>query len=129
MDFPTLGLVDCVMSLAIDESKVDHLAMALFNVKVVPMGEVRYLLLPGGVKVTINTEVTLKGVLDEVIIREFGPQIHNAISRVTEERVLGENRRTEGVSMMLTNNAHEGAVINLSLSIKGGVYIRNILYF
>ncbi|KAF4627054.1 hypothetical protein G7Y89_g11104 [Cudoniella acicularis] len=72
MTFPKWAILDCVMSLVIHESKVGDLAKALFNVQVVSEGNVRCLLLPGGVRATPNTDLTLKGVPDETIIRVFG---------------------------------------------------------
>lgn len=42
MDFPPRGLVDCLMSLAIHQRRVEHLAMALFKIRVESVGHVRY---------------------------------------------------------------------------------------
>ena len=130
MDFPMSGLVDCLMSLAIHESKVEYLAMALFNVLVGSVGNVRYLTLPGGVRVTPNPEVTLKGVLREAIIRTFGPEIYNAVaeSSIREKELEEGNQVTEGVSMILTSKTSEGAIINLSLGVRGGVQIKDKIY-
>jgi hypothetical protein len=130
MDFPLQGLVDCLMSLAIHPSKVEYLAIALFKVQVESVGHVRYVTLTGGVRLTPNPEITLKGVSNEAIIRVFGPEIHEAItaSRMRKKELEEGNDVTEGVSMILTSSSDEGAIINLSLGVKGGVQIRKKLY-
>ncbi|KAA8652767.1 uncharacterized protein ATNIH1004_001672 [Aspergillus tanneri] len=130
MDFPFDGLVDCLMSLAIDQSKVEYLAMALFNLHVESAGQVRYLILNEGAKVIPNPDITLKGVLDDAIIRILGPDIHSAIraSRMRRKELEEGNRVTECVSMIITNKANEGAIINLSLGLKDGAQIQNKLY-
>lgn len=70
MDFPRRGLVDCLMSLAIQPSKMEYLAMALFGIQVESVGEIRYVRL-NGVRMTHNSEIISKGVLDEAIIDVF----------------------------------------------------------
>jgi len=130
MDFPFEGLVDCLMSLAIHQSKVEYLAGALFKVHVESVGDVQYVVLNEGVRLTPNPEVTLKGVLDESIIRVFGPEIHRAItaSRMRKKELEEGNHITECVSMILTRNSDEGAIINVALDLKGGAQIRNKIY-
>ncbi|KAH8772340.1 hypothetical protein BGZ57DRAFT_764040, partial [Hyaloscypha finlandica] len=130
MDFPLWGLVDCLMSLDVRERDVEQLAMALFNVQVESVGHARYVTLTGGVRLTPNPEVTLKGVLDEAIILVFGPEVHGAITACGMRRKELEegSRVTECVSMILTGSPDEGAIINLSLGLKGGAQIRNKLY-
>lgn len=130
MDFPPWGLVDCLMSLDVHHSKVGYLAMALFNVRVESVGQVRYVSLKEGVRLMPNPEITLKGVLDEVIIDVFGPEIYGAITacRMRKKELEEGNRVTECVSMMLTSSPAEGAIINLSLGLKGGVQIQNKIY-
>jgi hypothetical protein len=130
MDFPHQGLVDCLMSVAIQQNKVEFLAMALFKVHVESVGEVRYVVLNGGVKLLPNPEITLKGVLDEAIISVFGPKIYEAITASRMRKMEREEGThvTECVSMMLTSNPVEGAIINLSLDVKEGAQIQNKLY-
>jgi hypothetical protein len=93
------------------------------------MGYTRYVTLTGGVRLTPNPKVTLKGVLDKAIIRVFGPKIHRAITACHMRKELEEgNRVTECVSMILIGSSNKRAIINLSLSLKGGAQIRNKLY-
>jgi hypothetical protein len=130
MDFPFDGLVDCLMSLAIHQNKVEYLAFALFNVHVESEGQVRHVMLNEGVKLIPNPEMTLKGARDDAILRILGPEIHEAIktSRMRKKELEEGNHVTECVSMIFTNRSDEGAVINLSLGLKGGAQIQNKLY-
>jgi hypothetical protein len=123
MDFPLQGLVDFLMNLAIHPSKVEYLAMALFKAQVELVGHVWYVTLIGGVRLTPNPEITLKGVSVEAIICVFDPEIHEAItaSRMRKKELKEGNDLIEGVLMILTGSSDEGAIINLSLGVKGGV--------
>jgi len=58
MDFSPRGLVDCLISLDAPQSKVGYLAMALFKVRVESVGQVRYISLKEGVRLTPNPEIT-----------------------------------------------------------------------
>lgn len=129
MDFPRRGLVDCLMSLAIQPSKVGYLAMALFGIQVESVGEIRYVSL-NGVRMTHNSEIILKGVLDEAIIDVFGSEIHRAVTacRMRKKELEEGNHKTECVSMILTSNSDEAAIINLSLGVEEGTQIRGKLY-
>jgi hypothetical protein len=130
LDFPIWGLVDCLMSLDVRERNVERLAMALFNVQVKSVGHTRYVILAGGVMLTPNPEVTLKGVLDEAIIDVFGSEIHGAITacRMRKKELEEGNLVTSCVSLILTGSPDEGAIINLCLGLKGGAQIREKLY-
>lgn len=130
MDFPLDGLVDCLKSLAIQQNKVEYLAFALFNVHVESEGRVRYVMLNEGAKLIPNPEMTLKGARDDAILRILGVEIHEAIktSRMRKKELEEGNLVTECVSMIFTDRSDEGAVINLSLGLKGGAQIQNKLY-
>lgn len=130
MDFPFDGLVDCLMSLAIHQNKVEYLALALFNVHVESEGQVRYVMLNEGAKLIPNPEMTLKGARDDAILRILGVEIHEAIqaSRMRKKELEEGNLVTECVSMIFTDRSDEGAVINLSLGLKDGAQIQNKLY-
>jgi len=130
MDFPVWGgLVDCVMSLDVCERGVEQLAIALFNAEVKWVEQVLHVILKEGITlITSNSEeATLKGVPDEAIIKVFGPEIHDAITQCPmRRRELAEGKQvTECVSMILTKN---GAIINLSLDLRGGLQIQDKLY-
>jgi len=90
--------------------------------------QVLHVVLKEGITLIIpHSEATLKGVLDEAIIKVFGPEIHDAITESPIRRRELEEKKgvTECFSMILTKN---GAIINLSLGLKGGLQIQNKLY-
>ncbi|KAH8674388.1 hypothetical protein BGZ60DRAFT_513784 [Tricladium varicosporioides] len=130
MTFPQWAILDCVMSLVIHESKVEDLAKALFNVQVVSERNVRYLILPGGVRVTPNPDLTLKGVPDQAIIHVFGLEVYAAVaaSSLREQELVEGVKLAQGVSMILPKNSSDKGVVNLTLGIKGAVQIRNKIY-
>jgi hypothetical protein len=102
--------------------------MALFNAKVKWVEQVLHVVLEDGITMVIpHSEATLKGVLDEAIIKVFGPEIHDAIteSPIRRTELEAKKCKTECVSMILTKN---GAIISLSLGLKGGLQIQNKLY-
>ena len=129
MVFPLWGgPVDCLMSLDVCERDVEHLAMVLFEAQVKWVEQVRHIVFKDGITLIIpNSEATLKGVQDEVIVKVFRPEIRNAIkgSPVRKRELQQVMDRTECVSMILTKN---GAIINLSLDLEGGLQIRKRLY-
>lgn len=129
MVFPLWGgPVDCLMSLDVCESDVEHLAMLLFDAQMKWVEQVRHIVLNEGITLIIpNSEATLKGVRDEAIIKVFGNDIYNAIneSPVRKRESKEGKLRTECVSMILTKN---GAIINLSLGLDRGLEIRDKLY-
>jgi hypothetical protein len=75
MSFPMWVMYDCIMTLAIHESKVEYFAKVLFNIQVVSRRHVRSLIFPGGVEVAPSPELTVKGVSDAAIMDVFGPEI------------------------------------------------------
>lgn len=138
MDFPSQGLVDCLMSLAVCQSNIQRLAMALFKLRVGSVGGVRYIVLKGGLRLIPSPEIILKGVLDDDIRRVFGSEIYNAIatSRMRKKELEEGHNATECVSMILRNisldgaviNSLDGAIINLSLGLKSAVQIKEKMY-
>jgi hypothetical protein len=128
MVFPRSGLVDCLMTLDVCEQDVEHLALVLFNAKVKWVEQVLHVAVNEGITLIVpNSEATLKGVVDEAIIKVFGRDIYEAIStsRVRTRELEQGKHVTECVSMILTKN---GAFINLSLGMEGAVQIQNKLY-
>ena len=116
MSFPKWVMYDCIMTLAIHESKVADLAIALFNVQAEWQGHVRSLTFPGGIKVVSSSELTLKGVPDEVMLDVFGPEIYKAVlsSNMREKESANGTVVPQGVSMILSASSGD-TVINLIL--------------
>ncbi|KIW37736.1 uncharacterized protein PV06_09732 [Exophiala oligosperma] len=132
MAFPYVGKVDSLMSLAIKETKVEHIAMALFNVHVEVESAVqaRQVVMQDGVRLMPNPEITLLGVQSEAIKKLFGLDIYNAIkaSRVFQEELEQGTRATRCVSMIIPSNPRFEAIINLNLGLKEGSLVKNKLY-
>jgi hypothetical protein len=130
MSFPYWVMYDCIMTLAIHESKVEDLANALFNVQVEWQGHVRSLTFPGGIKVVSSSELTLKGVPDDVILDVFGPEIYAAVatSNIREEELANGVVVPQGISMILSASFGDTVVINLTLETLRAVQIRNKIF-
>ncbi|KAJ6118882.1 hypothetical protein N7471_013502 [Penicillium samsonianum] len=125
---PWGGPVDCLLSLDICESRVQALAMALFNATVKWAENSLHIGFERGTTLTTpNSEVTLKGVGDETIAAVFGFEIEQAIKESPIRlRELKEGRlMTECVSMIITE---KGAIVNLSLGLVRGLEIQKKLY-
>lgn len=127
--FPTwAGPVDCLISLEVSESSVEWLAMALFNVEVKLINQVRHFTMDGGFSLVIpNSEATMKGVPDEAIADVFGLEILTAIteSPIRIREAESGMRVTECVSMIMIK---DGAIINLALNLYRGARIQERLY-
>lgn len=126
--FPPWGAVDCLLSLDICETSVEPLAMALFNATVNWMKDSLHIGFTTGTNLTIpNSEVTLKGVHDEAIVKVFGSEIQQAInqSRIRIQEMEKGKSMTECVSMIITEKR---AIISLSLGLVQGLEIQKKLY-
>jgi len=118
------------MTLAIHESKVEDLAKALFNVQVESRGQVRSLILPGGVKVAPSPELTVKGVPYDALLDVFGPEIYDAViaSNMREEEVADGVDVPQCVSMILPASSRDTVVINLTLETLRAIQISNKIF-
>lgn len=123
------GPVECVMSLDVCVRDAEQLAMALFNIKVEWVDQVLRVVVNEAVSLIVSNfeEAALKGAPDAAVLKVFGPEIHDAITQCPiRRRELVEGRHvTECVSMFFLKN---GAIINLSLDLEGGLQIWNKLY-
>ncbi|KAB8253553.1 hypothetical protein BDV32DRAFT_133951 [Aspergillus pseudonomiae] len=122
------GLVNCLMSLDIHMVGVDYLAMALFNARITPAEQLRYISFGDGPTLVVpNSESTMKGVTEEAIMKVFGAEILDAIrgSSVRRKELREGKQLTECVSMIVTS---QGAIINLSLDLNRGFEISRKLY-
>jgi len=130
MVFPSWASVDCVMSFEVDARRIAQLAMALFNVRVEIVENIRYIDMRGGVRLQPHSGIRLQGVLEDAIIEIFGPEIHGAIKacRMREVEVEAGNPATDCVSMLFNDNPGEVATLNLALGMKEGTQIRKKLY-
>ncbi|MCJ1405070.1 hypothetical protein MMC11_008296 [Xylographa trunciseda] len=81
MAFSIDWTIDCHMGIDIVESKVQHVAMALFNVhvEVDSDAQARQIVALNGVRITPSPEISLVGAHDEAMLELFGPKISGAI--------------------------------------------------
>jgi hypothetical protein len=130
MSFPYQGLVDCVMSMTLDQNKVADVAKTLFKVDIKSDGQRRYLMLQNGIKLYPTTELTLKGANAEDIAQGFGAQICDIMSASYMRRIELQdgNQSTDCISMILTNDQTKAAVLSLLLDLKGATEICRRLY-
>jgi hypothetical protein len=101
---------------------VKYLAIALFNVRVKSVENVRYVSIKEEVRLQPNPKIILKNVLNNPIINVFSPKIHRAITVccIREKELEAGNDATDCVSMLFTSNPSKGATINLALGLKKG---------
>ena len=127
MSFPNWVMYDCIMTLAIQESKVADLLNALFNIQEEWQGHVRCLAFPGGFKAVLASELTLKGVPENVILDVFGPEIFAAlaISNLREDELAKGVDVPQGVSIILPATFGDTVVVNLVLETLKADQIRN----
>ena len=130
MSFPNWVMYDCIMTLAIYESKVSDLLNALFNIQEEWQGHVRCLAFPGGSKAVLSSELTLKGVPEDVILNVFGPEIYAAvaISNLREGELANGVVVPQGVSIILPASFGDTVVINLVLETLKAVQIRDKIF-
>ncbi|KAE8442162.1 hypothetical protein EG329_003750 [Mollisiaceae sp. DMI_Dod_QoI] len=129
--FPDQGLVDCLMSLVVNESQVEHIAMALYKAQTKSDPGVWSFANEGSMQVlSIHGETTLTGLSDEAIMMVFGNQVHGAIaaSRMRKKELDEGLELTRCVNMILPSKSYRSAVITFPLELKGGVEICGQLY-
>jgi len=112
MVFPNWGLVGCLMSLEIGGWNVEWLAMILFKAKVGSVNGALQVVHGGITLIITNSEVTLKGALDDASDKIFLPSLNAAVTAT-------------GISMTVLK---DGAIINLALSVDKALKIQQKLY-
>jgi len=138
MSFSNWAIDDCVMTLAIHESRVEDLAKALFNVQIESTRHVQSFAIPGGARVVLPLPspeltlkgITLKGVRAEAIMAIFGPEIYTAVmtSNMRGEELAQGVEVPQGVSMILPFGSSDTIVINLTLETFSAGRIRNKIF-
>jgi len=107
--FPRLVTFDCIITLAILESKVAGLIKALFNILQVEwQGNVWSLTFPRGIIVACSSELTFRGALDETVLEDtFSSKISIVI-------IIGTTRE---VLLIFPADVSNTVIINLYLEI------------
>lgn len=119
-----------MMSLEVMSDKADYLAWPLFGTHIASVNEHRYLVMPTGIKIMVSAEATLRGCRREAILEVFGEEIDKAVkaSPAYKQEAEQGNPLTECVTMIVSNRASDGAVINLILEETWGVKLKDDLY-
>ncbi|KAM4063368.1 hypothetical protein HRG_013901 [Hirsutella rhossiliensis] len=134
MTFPNAPFTEkfgCQMALEVTDDKVQHLARELFEVRLETRAGLRYVCFAGGCsKILPNPKFTFQGCRRNVILSTFGSDISNAItaSPLYQDETRQWRDSTDCVSMVISHQAHDGALIFVSLGLWEGIQIRKKLY-
>ena len=120
----------CQMEIAIAPEKVAGYAKKLFDVEVEAKDGVRYVRCPLGSKIEPDPSIKLRACRRDVILEEFGSEIHRGFSTAPiYKREKDEMRAyTDGVSMAISNRAKDGAKITVFLGEWSASEIKKKLY-
>lgn len=124
------GRIGYQMALEVRPNKIDHIASELFKAHFETDGGLRYLCLPGGTNVQPNPSITLRGCRMDAILPMFGPEINDALmaSPMYQDDARQVLPHTTAVTMVISSQSTEHAVIFLSLGLMEGTFIANRLY-
>jgi len=134
MTFPNGSFTDkfgCQMALEVTDDKVQYLAWELFEVRLETRAGLRYVCFAdSGSKILPNPKFTLQGCRRKIISSTFGPEMSNAIttSPLYQDDARQWRDCTDCVSMVISHQAHDGAVIFVSLGLWEGARIKKKLY-
>ncbi|RSL43393.1 hypothetical protein CEP54_015108 [Fusarium duplospermum] len=126
-------IVDCAMSLGILPNKIEYLALKLFgwHLETDEREIFRYIVSEndGGIAMPGETMV-LQGARDNAISDLLGDQIRDAIiaSLMRKEEVRQAVRNTRCVTMQISRNPREDAVLTLNVALREGFTLREKLY-
>ncbi|OAL33346.1 hypothetical protein AYO20_07357 [Fonsecaea nubica] len=128
MVFPySLDLV-CLMGLTIESNKVEYIAMELFGIHLETAGEVRYMILDTGVRVTPGKDLTLSGARPKGIERLLGLSMSQEIDIIRKDEKEKAIPVTHLVTMQISSDARKNAFLNVSLPQTYGLQIRRSLF-
>jgi hypothetical protein len=134
MTFPSALFADkcaCQMAIEITDDKVQHFARQLFGTRLETRAGLRYVCFAdGGSKIRPSPKLALQGCRRDIIPSTFGPELFHAIAAgpIYQDDAREWRDCTDCVSMVIPHQAHEGAVIYVSLGLWEGTQIRKKLY-
>lgn len=133
MTFPSPPFIDrfgCQIALEVTENKVQHIAKELFDAHLETTAGLRYFRLPSGAKILPNPKSTLRGCRYDSISPMFGLEISGAIiaGPVHQDDIKKGNDSADCVSMVISHQANDGAVIYVSLGLLEGTQIKEKLF-
>jgi hypothetical protein len=118
MNFPShvIADVDCIMTMEVYPNKVERLAVLIFDAHLETNGEVRELIVPGGLKViAIQLQGSPPGSVTNVFGRITAAALESAPYRRREISEAGAQVATRCVTMSDFTDVHKGAIITLTL--------------
>ncbi|KAK1975588.1 hypothetical protein LZ30DRAFT_605288 [Colletotrichum cereale] len=118
------------MAIEIRANKIDHIASELFGAHLETNAETRCLCLPGGTTVLPNPSITLSGCRMDAIPLMFGPEIYEAViaGPMYQDDAHQFLQHTAAVTMLVSQQSAEHAILFLSLGLMEGTFIANRLY-
>jgi hypothetical protein len=130
MDFPRWALVDCLMSLDFDASRVNRLAQVLLGIRVESEKQFRYVYWPSGARMRLDHDIKLSCISGQAINDEFGTETYNAVLAcgMRQKEADEGNILTECVSVVISEKPWDGLIVNLALGTEEGNQIRKKLY-
>jgi hypothetical protein len=134
MTFPNAPFTDkfgCQMALEVTDDKVQHLAWELFGVRLETRAGLRYICFAdSSSKILPNPKFTLQGCPRNIISSTFGLEMTNAIttSPIYQDDARQCREGTDCVSMVISHQAQDAAVIYVSLGLWEGARIKKKLY-
>lgn len=120
----------CLMSLVIKASEVPYIAMRLFKAHIGTGDGVRHFVLDNGGRLLPVNGFHFQGSLDSDIDGLLGSKISKAIaeSPVREQEYAEGIVATRCVTMSFSRDTQDSGVLNLSLGLTDGLWMKNKLY-
>jgi hypothetical protein len=118
------------MSLPILSNKIEYLAMKLFGVHINAENGFRYVVLKDGVRLLPRPSLVIHGADDEPVSTLFGHDVSQAISLspARREEINQAILATRCVTMEITSDPQEDAILNLNSAEEEGYQIKRTLF-
>ncbi|KAK5654707.1 hypothetical protein OQA88_7031 [Cercophora sp. LCS_1] len=127
---PYADRMDCQMTIKIAENQVEWVVAKLFHLRVETTGGLRYIRMSGGgANVLPSPDLVIRGCPSEELSL-FGPEVQRAIetSPLYQDDIKRQAHRVNAVSILLHQQASDGAKICLSLGSRAGGELVGQLY-
>ncbi|KJZ71575.1 hypothetical protein HIM_09044 [Hirsutella minnesotensis 3608] len=120
----------CLMSLVIKASEIPYIVMRLFKVHIGTGEGIRHFVLENGGRLLPVSGFQFQGALDGDIVGLLGSKISKAIaeSPVREGELAEGIVATRCVSMSFGRSPQDNGVLNLSLGLTDGIWMKNALF-
>ena len=122
---------DCVLRLAIQPSKVEHIARELFELHVETEGSLRYLRCDKGGKCIPQPVLRQQGVQASSVGDFFGPMINQGVQSSSirrDEAGQGYLTLTACVDIEISNSSADCGYLNVTMGTNVGIWVYNLLF-